>query len=154
MATSHSDSPPPLADLRRIREEMGLTQAELAALLGFSVRAIQSVEQGWRHPSAALEKAALLLLLAEKHGPNFAKQQCWRVNACPPERRRNCISYRSRQGHLCWFLTGTLCGGRRLGNWEEKRAVCAVCPYFQQLLSASDTGPAPPGGELDDTTGR
>ncbi len=37
--------------VREIRLEMGLSQSQLAALVGISSRAIQSYEQGWRQPS-------------------------------------------------------------------------------------------------------
>ena len=54
-------------DLKAIRQELGLSQAQFARLLGFSVRAIQSCEQGWRKPGASLERSALLLLMANRN---------------------------------------------------------------------------------------
>jgi DNA-binding XRE family transcriptional regulator len=124
-------------DMRAIRDCLGLSQSEFAALLGFSTRAVQSCEQGWRRPSAALEKAALLLLLSHLHGPRFASQKCWQRQKCTAEQRGSCMAYRARQGHLCWFLTGTVCGGKRLNDWEEKRDLCFRCGFFREMLGGA-----------------
>ena len=123
-------------DLRAIRTELGLSQTELASLVGFSVRTIQSCEQGWRKPSPALEKMVLLLYMAELHGTDFGAVPCWEVVDCPPERCKKCVAFRTRQGHLCWFLTGTLCRGERLTDWKQKRALCMECEFFKRLKTA------------------
>jgi len=129
-------------DLKAVRGQLGLSQAEFAALVGFSPRTIQSCEQGWRKPSAALEKMALLLLIAEEQGEELGRIACWEIVNCPPDLRDTCTAYRSRQGHLCWFLTGTVCGGRRLHNWDDKKARCSVCPVFQRLTDKHGSGPS------------
>ena len=127
-------------DIRAIRERLGLTQSDLAALLGFSVRAIQSCEQGWRNPSPSLERMALLLLIARRQGEEFGRLACWDTIACPAASRERCIASSTRQGHLCWFLTGNLsCVQKPLENWEAKKALCLACPFFQKLLG----GPIP-----------
>ena len=41
---------------REVRDQLGLTQRELAEQVGVSVRAVQSWEQGWRYPSKPAEK--------------------------------------------------------------------------------------------------
>ncbi len=123
-------------NIRALRESLGLSQAQLASLAGFSVRTIQSCEQGWRKPSPALEKTVLLLYLADRWGAEFGEMRCWETEACPPERRDKCIAYLARQGHLCWFLTGTLCQGQRLTDWQEKREACAQCDFFRELMKA------------------
>ncbi|MCX7597825.1 MAG: helix-turn-helix domain-containing protein [Armatimonadetes bacterium] len=121
--------------IRAIRQRLGLSQADFAQLLGFSVRTIQSVEQGWRKPSAALRRMALLFLITHLQGPRLAKICCWEERSCPPELRENCVAYRCGQGHLCWFLTGTLCGGRRCRSWAQKEKLCLACPVFHHLLA-------------------
>jgi DNA-binding XRE family transcriptional regulator len=137
-------------DIKAIREKLGLSQGDLAALVGFSVRAIQSCEQGWRKPSPALEKMLLLLYVAELQGSSFGTERCWEMMGCAPETRDTCVAYRSRQGHLCWFLTGTLCRGQRMGDWLKKRATCADCAYFRRLMTPSPETMLEPGPEKPD----
>ncbi len=122
-------------DMRRAREEMGMTQGELADLLGVSIRVVQSCEQGWRHPSANVERHLLLLLLTHRLGDQFGQQKCWATNDCPPERCAACIVGRSRQGHVCWLLSGNLCGGKRVSTWAKKKAVCGECRFMHHLLN-------------------
>jgi len=131
-----------IPDLKAIREELGLSQAQFADMLGVSPRAIQSCEQGWRKPSAALEKAALLLLVAARQGKGLEGLACWNVVECSDELREHCWSYRSGQGHLCWLVTGNLCHGRHVRTWEEKKAVCLECSFCQQLLTRCGSTPA------------
>ena len=128
----------PALDLRSIREHLGLTQTEFAALLGYSPRAVQSCEQGWRHPSPAMEKMALLLYMASCQGSHFGDLACWDLINCPPANRDRCIAYTTRQGHLCWFLTGNLsCAQKPLHDWEEKRRSCFRCAFFQKLMQGA-----------------
>ena len=127
----------PDLDLHTIREELGLSQSAFATLLGYSVRTIQSCEQGWRHPSPALEKTALMLYIARQQGREFSKLACWDLLKCPPEHRDQCVAFMTGQGHLCWFLTGNLsCAQKPLHDWEEKKRICSRCSFFQKLLEA------------------
>ena len=41
---------PPETDVRALREKMGLSQSDFAALFGFNVRSLQDWEQGRRRP--------------------------------------------------------------------------------------------------------
>jgi DNA-binding XRE family transcriptional regulator len=121
-------------DLAGIRKELDLSQPELAALLAVSPRTIQSCEQGWRTPSASLERAALLLLLTARNGSGLTERHCWEMTACPPHLQQECVAFTTGQGHLCWFLTGTICHGERHGSWHEKISLCADCSFFSELL--------------------
>ena len=53
----------PVPSIVEIRQNINMSQAEFAKLLGVSVRTLQEWEQGRRKPSGA---AASLILLAEK----------------------------------------------------------------------------------------
>ncbi|MFC1499662.1 helix-turn-helix domain-containing protein [Candidatus Zixiibacteriota bacterium] len=121
-------------NLKAIRKELDLSQTELASLIGVSERTIQSCEQGWRNPGQAVEKAAVLLLLARRHGPVLDEHQCWVSINCSDEERSNCLVYQSHQGHLCWLLSGNLCRGRSLKTWRDKKENCFECPFFSELL--------------------
>jgi DNA-binding transcriptional regulator YiaG len=46
-----------MPDPRSVRDQLHLTQRELAAQIGVTVRAVQSWEQGWREPSGRAERA-------------------------------------------------------------------------------------------------
>jgi putative transcriptional regulator len=41
---------PPETDVRALREKLGLSQSDFAALFGFNVRSLQDWEQGRRRP--------------------------------------------------------------------------------------------------------
>ncbi len=111
-----------------------MSQSELSDLLGVSQRTVQSCEQGWRNPSPAVEKSVLLLLLASRHGSEFGMKVCWDSLNCSDDDRRNCLVYQSRQGHLCWLLTGNICQGRRMRKWGDKKSMCMQCSFFKEML--------------------
>ena len=120
--------------VREIRAEMGLSQSELAGLAGISTRAIQSYEQAWRQPSELVERMLLLLVVAQRHGARLSRFRCWEEKACSPDVRETCIAYVTRQGHLCWFLTGTKCEGQRQESWSDKLRLCLDGSFIQGLL--------------------
>ena len=120
--------------VQEIRAEMGLSQSELAGLAGISTRAIQSYEQEWRQPSELVERMLLLLLMAHRHGARLSGFRCWKQKECAPGVREKCIAYVTRQGHLCWFLTGTMCEGQRQESWSDKLRLCLDCSFMQGLL--------------------
>ncbi|MFC1610914.1 helix-turn-helix domain-containing protein [Myxococcota bacterium] len=124
-----------LLDLRTIREELGLDQKALADQLGVSLRVVQSCEQGWRNPSAAIERSLLLLRLAHRHGASLDRAKCWETNDCPDQDRASCLVYRCQMGHLCWMLSGNKCQGVAVGNWKDKKAVCGECQFMKQLVA-------------------
>ena len=49
----------------RVRRHMGKTQKQMAELLGTSLKAVQSFEQGWRKLTVYIERQ-MLFLLAKK----------------------------------------------------------------------------------------
>ena len=58
-----------------IRKRLGKTQKELCQLLGVSLQAIHSYEQGWRVVPVHAERQ-ILFLLALRHGLRKGKP-CW-----------------------------------------------------------------------------
>ncbi len=121
-------------DLKAIRKKLDLSQTELATLIGVSERTVQSCEQGWRNPGQAVEKAAILLLVAKWHGAEMEKHRCWESIDCTDEERSNCLVFQSHQGHVCWLLSGNQCRGRDLKTWVDKKEACFDCPFFLELL--------------------
>lgn len=130
-------------NVRQIRSEMGMSQSELAATLGIGVRAVQSYEQGWRNPPEMVQRMLLLLLIVHRNGAGLSGARCWEQKGCPPQTRESCVAYRTRQGHLCWFLTGTVCEAKRQKSWADKLRMCLGCSFLQVLLDPCPAEVAP-----------
>ena len=122
-------------DFARCRHYLGKTQTDLARLLGLSPKAVQSFEQGWRHVPAHAERQLLFLVYLKRH-PVMDILPCWEQKNCEPEIRDRCIAREVQAGHLCWFLTGTMCEGKLQGSWEEKMQHCRQCGVFRSLIPA------------------
>ena len=91
--------------VQEIRAEMGLSRSELAGLV-----------------------------VAHRHGARLSRFRCREQKECSPGVREKCIAYVTRQGHLCWFLTGTMCEGQRQESWSDKLRLCLDCSFMQGLL--------------------
>ena len=116
-------------ELTKIRVYLGKTQRELASLLGISLKAVQSFEQGWRNIPAYVERQLLLLLSLAASG-NGSGKACWQVRKCTGAMKKDCPAFEYRQGHNCWLVNGTFCRGRNTGSWERKMAECRKCRVF------------------------
>ena len=115
-----------------IRKRLAKTQRELSELLGVSLKAISSYEQGWRNIPVHVERQ-LLFLLAQKN--NRFSQDCWDVRQCSEEVKQNCPAWEFNAGHLCWFINGTICDNEVMKSWESKIAVCRKCPVFKAQVN-------------------
>jgi len=111
-----------------LRQRLQKTQKEMSQLLGTSIRAVQSFEQGWRKVPSHVERQILFLLAMKKGIKNL--RPCWEIRKCAVERRQACPAWEFRVGHLCWFISGTLCRGKALGSWGQKIKVCKKCKTF------------------------
>jgi DNA-binding XRE family transcriptional regulator len=116
------------------RQKLGKTQKQLSQLLGTSLKAIQSFEQGWRKVPVHIERQMLFLLTLKKTKAGDARS-CWDVRNCSVETRRDCPAWEFDTGSLCWFINGTLCQGKPHTSWSSKMKVCRKCEVFR-----SDTG--------------
>ena len=125
-------------DMKAIRDEIGLSQQEMAAYLGVSTRAVQSCEQGWRSLSSSLEKCLLLFWLSHRRGEDLANHHCWEAMQCAPEMRESCFTYMTRQGHMCWFLNSSKCTSQQFREWPEKKEYCRKCAFFIRLFRPRD----------------
>jgi hypothetical protein len=125
-----------LADMRRVREELGRTQVEMAELLGLSPRAVQSYEQGWRPVPAYVQKLAGLMLLLHRNRQSTDHPACWDLRHCSHERREACAAYQFRAANdLCWLVTGNASHGKQHDSWEAKFAKCRRCPVLRKAFS-------------------
>jgi DNA-binding XRE family transcriptional regulator len=73
-------------EFSHIRRHLGKTQSQLAQLLGTSLKAVQSFEQGWRKIPVHIERQ-LLFLLAMKRTRDREQVPCWVIERCPMETR-------------------------------------------------------------------
>jgi len=123
-------------EFQAFRLKLGKTQKKLSALLGTSLKAIQSFEQGWRKVPVHIERQMLFLLALHK-GKTKGGQPCWDVQDCPPERRQGCPAWEFNAGHLCWFINGTICEGKPRVNWGSKIKICRRCSVFRNNVGIS-----------------
>ena len=116
-----------------LRLKLQKTQKQMSQLLGTSLRAVQSFEQGWRKVPVHIERQ-VIFLKAMKRGIDKIRP-CWEIRGCSMVNRQACPAWEFQVGHLCWFINGTICQGKVLGNWSKKMKVCRKCPVFATNLS-------------------
>jgi transcriptional regulator with XRE-family HTH domain len=119
---------------KEIRARLNKTQKKLAQLLGVSVKAIHSYEQGWRKIPHHVERQLLFLLSRVLINGEDPLAKCWDILKCPDKRREKCPASEFNSGDLCWFINGTMCSGKIYSSWEEKMDECKECKVFNQLF--------------------
>jgi DNA-binding XRE family transcriptional regulator len=117
-------------EFSQIRYGLGKTQDQLAQLLGISLKAVQSFEQGWRNMPVHTERQ-LLFLLTRKRSHSKGNGPCWLIRECPVEIKQKCPAWEFQAGHLCWFISGTICQGKVQGSWQKKMKICRQCGVFR-----------------------
>jgi hypothetical protein len=120
-------------EFARLRKKLGKTQKEMAQLLGVSIKAVHSYEQGWRSIPAHAERQ-MLFLISNKRGDSQANKPCWVTKKCPPKKKKECPAWEFKSGKLCWFINGTICDGVVYKDWRQKMKSCRSCEVFTNLL--------------------
>ncbi|MCG6877714.1 MAG: helix-turn-helix domain-containing protein [Deltaproteobacteria bacterium] len=115
------------------RKKLGKTQKQMAQLLGTSIKAVHSYEQGWRGVPAHVERQLIFLVASVREGKRNQKQ-CWVTKKCPPDRKRRCPAWEFQAGNLCWFICGTICEGTLQENWREKIKICRSCEVLSSII--------------------
>lgn len=105
----------------------------MAALLGISLKGIQSFEQGWRKVPVHIEREIRLLKTLKTERHKFARP-CWKILKCPSETRNTCPAWEFKAGSLCWFINGTVCAGEPMRDWSTKIKICKRCNVFKENL--------------------
>ena len=118
-----------------VRKRLNKTQKKLSEILGTSIKAIHSYEQGWRAIPTHVERQ-LYFLLAQKGKSLETRKPCWTIKKCPPERKEQCPAWEFQAGKFCWFINGTICECVNQSKWENKMDVCHKCEVFSSLVSA------------------
>ena len=116
-----------------LRKVLKKTQAQMAHLLGVSLKAIHSYEQGWRVIPAHAERQ-LLFLASMVHGKGEKKAACWAVKNCPEDKKKQCPAWEFKAGSMCWFINGNICDGFAHKKWKDKIEICRSCDVFQSFL--------------------
>ena len=117
----------------KARKALSKTQKQLAELLGISIKAVHSYEQGWRRIPAHVERQVFFLLSRTRENESNLKP-CWTIKKCPPQRRKHCPAWEFQAGKLCWFINGTICECQSRKNWQEKMKICRSCEVLSDLL--------------------
>jgi len=130
------------AEFARLRASLGKSQRELAELLGLSLKAIESYEQGWRNVPAHVERLLYFLLFKLNEDEIRVEAPCWEAKGCPEASRAKCVAYVAKEGRFCWFFTGRLCGSAKPSASKPGAAGggCYACEVFARMLSRVDGG--------------
>lgn len=120
-------------EFHSLRKKLQKTQKQMAQLLGTSLKAIQSFEQGWRKVPVHIERQ-MLFLWALKGGRGESIRPCWDIRDCPSPTRQACPAWEFQVGNLCWFINGTVCHGKVQENWSKKMKICRKCEVFSGYM--------------------
>ena len=123
-------------ELQALRKKFDKSQKQMAQLLGTSLKAVQSFEQGWRKIPMHVERQ-MLFLQALKRGIGEEARPCWDIRGCPTQTRDACPAWEFKAGHLCWFINGTICQGKAQESWPQKMKVCRKCEVFSGYIKAA-----------------
>ncbi|MEE8431860.1 MAG: helix-turn-helix transcriptional regulator [Candidatus Desulfatibia sp.] len=122
-----------IKEFKSFRHRMNKTQRQMAQLLGTSIKAIHSYEQGWRNIPVYVERQMLFLISRMKENSKDRKP-CWVIKKCPSEIKKQCPAWEFQTGNLCWFINGTICCGSACKDWKEKMECCRSCEVFISVM--------------------
>jgi DNA-binding transcriptional regulator YiaG len=120
-------------EFSKIRKKLGKTQKEIAALLGVSVKTVESYEQGLRNIPMNIARLVYFLLFKLNMDKSNGKELCWDMNKCPAHIRANCVSWAAKEGFFCWFITGRVCAREKLVS-PDSTNYCFDCSFFKKNL--------------------
>ncbi len=119
-------------EFARLRAVLGKSQRELAEILGLSLKAVESYEQGWRKVPGHVERLLYFLIFKLDERNDEAEDPCWVYKGCPEDLRSKCVAYVAKEGRFCWFFTGRLCAAAGDG--------CHACEVFTKMRSKVEGG--------------
>lgn len=120
-------------EFKQYRKMLGKTQLQMSQLLGTSIKAVHSYEQGWRTIPTHVERQMFFLISRIQENKKGLKP-CWIIKKCPQEVKTRCPAWEFQSGTLCWFINGTICDGTVHNNWKEKMEKCRSCDVFTAML--------------------
>ncbi len=120
-------------EFKKLRKKLNKSQKQMAQLLGVSIKAVHSYEQGWRSVPTHVERQ-MFFLIFNMRGTRKTRKSCWTIKECPTERKKQCPAWEFKTGKLCWFISGTICEGIVRDSWKEKMKICRSCEVFKSFL--------------------
>jgi len=115
------------------RKKLNKTQKQMASLLGVSIKAIHSYEQGWRNIPGNVERQ-MFFMLSRMDGNPKGRKPCWVIKKCPSKIKKQCPAWEFQSGDLCWFINGTNCCGDACKDWKDKMKCCRSCEVLKSFL--------------------
>jgi len=115
------------------RKQLNKTQKQMAQLLGVSIKAVHSYEQGWRTVPPHVERQ-MFFLMARKRKTSKTQKPCWTVKKCPTKQKKECPAWEFQAGKFCWFVNGTICCGTAHEKWKEKMKLCRSCEVMAAIM--------------------
>ena len=119
-------------EFKRFRKRMNKTQHQMGQLLGLSVKAVHSYEQGWRNIPAHAERQMLFLISKMRENPEVPKP-CWVTKKCSSKKKKECPAWEFKSGDVCWLINGTICDGTVYKDWQKKMKVCRSCEVLKSV---------------------
>jgi DNA-binding XRE family transcriptional regulator len=116
-----------------LRARLKKTQKEMADLLGVSLKAVESYEQGWRNIPSNIERILYFLLFKMNQNLFKRSDRCWLEKNCPTAIKTNCPAWIAREGLYCWFLTGKICRAEKKSR-PARGMSCSGCTFFNKNL--------------------
>ena len=121
-------------EFKKYRKRLNKTQKQMAELLGTSLKAIHSYEQGWRTIPTYIERQLFFLLSMSLKKKGKSIPSCWKVKKCTAKQKSQCPAWEFAAGDFCWLINGTICNGIPQKNWKQKMKICHNCKVFSYFL--------------------
>ncbi len=120
-------------EFKYFRKRLNKTQKQIAQLLGTSIKAIHSYEQGWRSVPVSVERRIYFMISRTKKDRTRTRN-CWVIKKCSTDQKKKCSAWEYHAGKLCWFINGTICAGENHRSEREKMKTCRDCEVLQSVL--------------------
>ena len=92
-------------EFKYFRKRLNRTQKQIAELLGTSLKAIHSYEQGWRTVPPAVERQ-MFFLISRLEENRKGRKPCWLIKKCPLSIRKNVRPGNLRPENCAGLLMG------------------------------------------------
>lgn len=122
-----------------LREAMGWSRVETAAILGLSRKAVESYELAWRKVPDRVWKLALTVAAIQRKYP-LGTRPCWELTQCHEDVSATCLCRKLTDGRFCWMTVTKCCRQTHRGE-EMGFKQCLSCPVVRQFVQVG-AGPA------------